>query len=151
MAQSSSNSRRKAEISPSQYQTLSEFRHQLSAFLKRRRQAAERVGVEAQQYEFLLALKGLPERAQPNIKQIAEQLLLQHHSAVELAGRLEKRGLVRRRRSPQDRRAVLLSLTKSGNKILQQVARYSLSQLQREAPALLRTLRHLLEPKASPK
>jgi DNA-binding MarR family transcriptional regulator len=149
MAQSSRNSRRKAEISPSQYQTLSEFRHQLSAFLRRRRNAAEKVGLEAQQYEFLLALKGFPDRAQPNIKQIAEQLLLQHHSAVELAGRLEKRGLLRRRRSPHDRRSVWLSVTKLGDKILEQVAQYSFSQLQHEAPALLRTLRRLLKSKAS--
>jgi DNA-binding MarR family transcriptional regulator len=149
MAQPSRKSRRKAEISPSQYQTLSEFRHQLSVFLRRRRKAAEGVGLEAQQYEFLLALKGLPKRAQPNIKQIADQLLLQHHSAVELAGRLEKRGLVRRQRSPQDRRAVLLSVTRAGDKILQQVAQYSFSQLRQEASALLRTLRRLLKPKAS--
>lgn len=147
MASRSSNSPRKSEISASEYQTLSEFRHQLSAFLRRRRQAAESAGLEAQQYEFLLALKGLPSSEQPNIKQIAKQLLLQHHSAVELATRLEKRGLVRRRRSSRDRRAVLLSLTRSGDKTLQQVAEYSFSQLRLEAPALLRTLRRLLKTK----
>jgi DNA-binding MarR family transcriptional regulator len=148
MASRSSNSFRKSEISSSEYQTLSEFRHQLSAFLKRRRSAAENAGLEAQQYEFLLALKGLPHGEQPHIKQIARQLLLQHHSAVELATRLEKRGLVRRRRSARDRRAVLLSLTRAGNKTLEQVAQYSFSQLRLEAPALLRTLRRLLAPKS---
>jgi DNA-binding MarR family transcriptional regulator len=148
MASRSSNSSRKLEFSSSEYQTLSEFRHQLSAFLRRRRQAAENAGLEAQQYEFLLALKGLPDGEQPNIKQIAKQLLLQHHSAVELASRLEKRGLVRRRRSAQDRREVLLTLTRTGDKTLEQVAQYSFSQLRLEAPALLRTLRRLLRPKS---
>jgi DNA-binding MarR family transcriptional regulator len=148
MASPSSNSSRKLEISSSEYQTLSEFRHQLSAFLRRRRQAAENAGLEAQQYEFLLALKGLPDGEQPNIKQIAKQLLLQHHSAVELASRLEKRGLVRRRRSAKDRREVLLTLTRIGDKTLEQVAQYSFSQLRLEAPALLRTLRRLLRPKS---
>lgn len=148
MASPSSNSSRKLEISASEYQTLSEFRHQLSAFLRRRRQAAEKAGLEAQQYEFLLALKGLPDGEQPNIKQIAKQLLLQHHSAVELASRLEKRGLVRRRRSAKDRREVLLTLTRIGDKTLEQVAQYSFSQLRLEAPALLRTLRRLLKPKS---
>jgi DNA-binding MarR family transcriptional regulator len=148
MASRSSNSSRKLEFSASEYRTLSEFRHQLSAFLRRRRQAAENAGLEAQQYEFLLALKGLPDGEQPNIKQIAKQLLLQHHSAVELASRLEKRGLVRRRRSAQDRREVLLTLTRTGDKTLEQVAQYSFSQLRLEAPALLRTLRRLLRPKS---
>ncbi|PYX84089.1 MAG: MarR family transcriptional regulator [Acidobacteria bacterium] len=149
MASRSSNSSRKSEISSSEYRTLSEFRRQLSAFLKRRRQAAESAGLEAQQYEFLLALKGLPDGEQPNIKQIAQQLLLKHHSAVELASRLERRGLVRRRRSPHDRRAVLLSLTRTGDKMLEQVAQYSFSQLRLEAPDLLRSLRRLLKPKAA--
>jgi len=151
MASRSSSSSRKSEISSSEYQTRAEFRHQLSAFLRRRRQASEDAGLEAQQYEFLLALKGLPDGEQPNIKQIAKQLLLQHHSAVELASRLEKRGLLRRRRSLQDRREVLLSLTKTGDKMLEQVAHYSFSQLRLEAPALLRTLRRLLKPKPSAK
>ena len=151
MASRSSSSSRKSEISSSEYQTLAEFRHQLSAFLRRRRQASEDAGLEAQQYEFLLALKGLPDGEQPNIKQIAKQLLLQHHSAVELASRLEKRGLLRRRRSLQDRREVLLSLTKTRDKMLEQVAHYSFSQLRLEAPALLRTLRRLLKPKPSAK
>jgi DNA-binding MarR family transcriptional regulator len=148
MASRLSNSPRKSEISWSEYQTLSEFRHQLSAFLRRRREAAEGAGLEAQQYEFLLALKGLPDGEQPSIKQIARQLLLQHHSAVELASRLEKRGLVHRRRSLADRRTVLLSLTRAGEKTLRQVAHFSFSQLRLEAPALLRTLRRLLKPKA---
>jgi DNA-binding MarR family transcriptional regulator len=136
-------------VSQSEYETLAEFRHQLAGFLSRRRDAAAAVGLEAQQYELLLAIKGAPQGTQPNIKQIAEQLLLQHHSAVELTTRLEKRGLVQRQRSPQDRRSVLVSVTKAGDKVLEQVVRYSLSQLQLEGPHLLKTLRRLV--KANPR
>lgn len=136
-------------VSQSEYETLAEFRHQLAAFLGRRRDAAAAAGLEAQQYELLLAIKGAPQGTQPNIKQIAEQLLLQHHSAVELTSRLEKRGLVHRQRSPQDRRSVLVSVTKAGDKVLEQVVRYSLSQLQLEGPHLLKTLRRLV--KGNPK
>lgn len=131
-------------VSPSEYETLAEFRHQLASFLHRRREAAAAAGLEAQQYELLLAIKGSPQGTQPNIKQIAEQLLLQHHSAVELATRLEKRGLVQRQRSPQDRRSVLLAVTKEGDKVLEKVVQYSLSQLQVEAPTLLKTLGRLM-------
>ena len=136
-------------VSQFEYETLAEFRHQLAAFLSRRRDAAAAAGLEAQQYELLLAIKGAPPGSQPNIKQLAEQLLLQHHSAVELTSRLEKRGLVQRQRSPQDRRSVLVSVTKAGDKVLEQVVRYSLSQLQLEGPHLLKTLRRLV--KANPK
>jgi DNA-binding MarR family transcriptional regulator len=133
-----------AAVSSAEYETLAEFRHQLASFLYRRREAAAAAGLEAQQYELLLAIKGAPQGSQPNIKQIAEQLLLQHHSAVELATRLEKRGLVQRQRSPQDRRSVLLAVTKEGDRILEKVVQYSLEQLQVEAPQLLKTLGRLV-------
>lgn len=133
-----------AAVSQAEYETLAEFRHQLAAFLHRRREAATAAGLEAQQYELLLAIKGA-QHSQPNIKQIAEQLLLQHHSAVELTTRLEKRGLVQRTRSPQDRRSVLLSVTKEGDRILEKVVQYSLSQLQVEAPQMLKILGRLVK------
>jgi DNA-binding MarR family transcriptional regulator len=137
-------SRSKAVL-PFEYRALAEFRHQLAGFLRRRRQAAESVGLEAQQYELLLAIKGLPEGKQPTIKQLAEQLQIQHHSAVELASRLAKHGFLRRDRSPDDRRSVLLSVTKAGEKLVDQVVHYSFQQLEDEAPALLRTLGRILK------
>jgi DNA-binding MarR family transcriptional regulator len=142
------SSKSSPEISETEYRVLSEFRYQLSAFLRRRRDAAQAAGLEPQQYELLLAIKGLAPDKQPTIKQIAEQLKLQHHSAVELVNRMAKRGLVCRNPSSHDRRAVLLSLTRPAEKVLQEIARYSLSQLQLEAPQLLKTLGHLLKTQA---
>jgi DNA-binding MarR family transcriptional regulator len=144
-SKSSGKSTGEVTISPSEYQSLSEFRHQLAGFLRRRRQAAEAVGLEAQQYELLLAIKGLPQGKQPTIKQIAEQLQIQHHSAVELASRLAKRGLLRRDRSSADRRSVLLSITKPGEKLVEEIVQFSFVQLQEEAPALLRSLGRILK------
>jgi DNA-binding MarR family transcriptional regulator len=138
-------------VSPSEYQALSEFRHQLAGFLRRRRQAAEALGLEAQQYELLLAIKGLAAEKQPTVKQIAEQLQIQHHSAVELASRLARRGLLRRDRSPGDRRSVLLSITKPGEKLIEEIVQYSFQQLEDEAPALLKTLGRILKGGARPK
>jgi DNA-binding MarR family transcriptional regulator len=144
---SSRTSARQVTISPFEYQTLSEFRHQLAGFLRRRRRAAEAVGLEAQQYELLLAIKGLPAGKQPTVKQMAEQLQIQHHSAVELASRLAKRGFLQRERSPGDRRLVLLSITKPGEKVIEQVVQYSFKQLENEAPALLKSLGRILKHK----
>jgi DNA-binding MarR family transcriptional regulator len=149
-AKPSESSVSQVSISQSEYQTLSEFRHQLAGFLRRRRQAAEAVGLEAQQYELLLAIKGLPAGKQPTVKQIAEQLQIQHHSAVELASRLARRGLLRRDRSPGDRRSVLLSITKPGEKLIEEIVQYSFQQLEEEAPALLKTLGRILKGRAKP-
>jgi DNA-binding MarR family transcriptional regulator len=132
-------------VAASEYQVLAEFRHQLAGFLRRRRQAAEELGLEAQQYELLLAIKGLPDGKEPTIKQLAEQLQIQHHSTVELASRLARRGLLRRDRSPHDRRAVFLSVTKAGEKLIDRVVQYSFQQLEEEAPALLKTLAKILK------
>jgi DNA-binding MarR family transcriptional regulator len=132
-------------VSRGEYQALAEFRYQLAGFLRRRRRAAQDAGIEPQQYELLLAVKGLPPDKKPTIKQIAEQLRLQHHSTVELTTRLVNRGLVKRDRSKDDRRAVLLSLTKEGQRAMDQVVQYSLDQLRQEAPELLKTLARLVK------
>ncbi|HET7207987.1 MAG TPA: MarR family transcriptional regulator [Terriglobales bacterium] len=131
-------------ITEAEYRTLAEFRYQLTGFLRRRRNAARSAGLEPQQYELLLAVKGLPKDKQPTIKQIADQLQLQHHSAVELTTRLVNRGLVKRQRSQKDRRSVLLSITHEGERAIEQVVKYSLAQLRNEAPELLRILGRLL-------
>lgn len=132
-------------VSRAEYQALAEFRYQLATFLRRRRGAAQEAGIEPQQYELMLAVKGLPGGKQPTIKQIAEQLRLQHHSAVELTTRLVKRGLVKRERSKKDRRSVLLSVTKNGQRAMDQIVLYSLEQLRDEAPQLLKTLARLVK------
>lgn len=132
-------------VSKNEYEALAEFRYQLAGFLRRRRRAAQDAGIEPQQYELLLAVKGLPPDKKPTIKQIAEQLALQHHSTVELTTRLVHRGLVKRQRSKEDRRSVLLSLTRDGQRAMDQVVQYSLDQLRQEAPDLLKTLARLVK------
>jgi DNA-binding MarR family transcriptional regulator len=132
-------------LSQHEYEKLAEFRYHLSRFLRRRKDAARAEGLQAQQYELLLALAGLPEDKQPTIKEIAAQLKLEHHSVVELADRLQKRGYLTRANSRQDARAVLLGLTRSGRAVLDRIVRYSFSQLRGEAPALIRSLRQILE------
>jgi DNA-binding MarR family transcriptional regulator len=132
-------------ISRAEYQALAEFRYQLAAFLRRRRSVAQDAGIEPQQYELLLAVKGLSPDKKPTIKQIAEQLRLQHHSTVELTTRLVKRGFIRRERSKEDRRSVLLSVTKEGQRAMDEVVQYSLDQLREEAQGLLKTLARLVK------
>ena len=56
-------------------------------------------------------------------------MLLRHHSAVELVGRLEAAGLVQRKSDPQDRRRVLLALTPLGAERLEALAHIHLAGL----------------------
>jgi DNA-binding MarR family transcriptional regulator len=123
---------------------LAEFRYQLACFLRRRQEAARAAGLEPQQYELLLTIAGLSSRKQPTIKELASQLLLEHHSVVELADRLQKKNLTARRSLGADKRVALLTLTPSGQRALEKVVRYSLNQVRTEAPALLGSLGRIL-------
>ena len=132
-------------FSQNEYEKLAEFRYRLARFLRRRKDAARAEGLQAQQYELLLALAGLLEGKQPTIKEIAAQLQLEHHSVVELADRLQKRGYLARTNSREDGRAVLLGLTRAGRGVLDRIVRYSFAHLRDEAPDLIRSLREILK------
>jgi DNA-binding MarR family transcriptional regulator len=69
----------------------------------------------------------------PTIGEVADYLLLQHHSAVGLVDRAEAAGLVRRIRSEQDHRIVRLALTELGVIRLEALATLHLEELERLA------------------
>ena len=103
----------KKAMSLPDYQALAELRYQVRRFLHFSEQAARNMGLEPQQHQLMLALKGLPSGARPRIGELAERLQLQHHSTVELVNRLVAGGYIRRAQG-EDRREVLLSLTAKG-------------------------------------
>ena len=86
------------------YPQLLSFRTALRRFLRWSDDAAEAEGVAPAQYQLLLVVKGLSDEGAPSIGQIAEQLLLRHHSASELVHRAEGSGLVRTRPDRADHR-----------------------------------------------
>src|SRR4051794_26161522 len=103
-----------ADLDSSEYQKLEEFRFQIRRFLNFSEMAARDSGIEPQQHQALLVLKGLPSGRLPTIGHIAERLMLRHHSAVGLVDRLQLLGLVTRHSNPQDARQVLVQLTPKG-------------------------------------
>ncbi len=131
------------DISDSEYRALAEFRHQIRRFLHFSEKAARAAGLEPQHHQLLLALKGLPEGSVPSIRNIAERLQIQHHSAVELLDRLQERGLAERTRSPEDHREVLVRLTERGEKVLRELSLHHRAELQSAGPALVRALEQL--------
>lgn len=126
------------------YQGIAEFRYQIRRFLRFTEQAARAAGLEPQQHQLLLAVKGLPQKKKATIGVLAERLQIQHHSAVELIDRLEGRKFVRRYRSRVDRRLVFIRLTASGEKLLREISLYNLQELQSVAPSVVRILNELI-------
>src|SRR5437588_7061226 len=94
------------DISLTDYRALAEFRYQIRRFLRFSEEAAYAAGLEPQQHQLLLAIKGLPEGRKATIGELAERLQLRHHSTVELIDRLVKRELVERHRDEEDQRRV---------------------------------------------
>jgi len=78
----------KKTLALSDYRELAELRYQARRFLHFSKQAAQQLGLEPQQHQLMLALKGLPLGIRPTIGTLAERLQLQHHSTVELVNRL---------------------------------------------------------------
>ena len=131
----------RANIKLPNYRAMAEFRYQIRRFLRFSERTARDSGLEPQQYQLMLAVKGLPDGERPRIGDIAERLQIQHHSTVELVDRLEKRGMVRRRRGDADRREVMLELTSRGEKVLRDLALYHREELREVGPSLVRSLK----------
>ena len=128
----------------SDYQALAEFRFQIRKFLHFSERAVQAAGLERGQYQLMLAIKGIPEGVRPRIRELANRMQIQHHSAVELINRLESGGFVRRERAVDDRREVLLRLTHRGERVLEELAVHHHEALRSAAPGLVKALRRLM-------
>jgi len=126
------------------YQALAEFRYQIRRFLHFSEQAVQAAGLERGQYQLMLAIKGMPEGVRPRIRDLANQMQIKHHSAVELINRLEAGGYVRRERAQDDRREVLLALAPKGERMLADLALHHHEELRHAAPGLVAALRRLM-------
>lgn len=126
------------------YRALADFRYEVRRFQNLSEQAARAAGIEPQQYQALLAIKGLPAASSATVGLLAERLQIQHHSAVELVDRLEAHGLLKRTRNRKDRRQVLLRLTTRGEEILREVALPHRADLRSSGLTLLRALQTVM-------
>ena len=94
---------------------------------------------------MLLAIEGFDDHGSPTIGQLADHLILRHHSAVGLVDRLEERGLVERVRGAEDRRQVHVRLTAEGSQILHRLSRIHREELRRSGPKLVEALGGVIE------
>ncbi|HZD75069.1 MAG TPA: MarR family winged helix-turn-helix transcriptional regulator, partial [Actinomycetota bacterium] len=78
-----------------------------------------------------LAIRGHPDPGGPTVRDVADYLLVRHHSAVELIDRAEAAGLVTRRADASDGRTVRLALTELGGNRLDTLVASHLEELSR--------------------
>ena len=128
-------------IDRQRYLGLAGFRYALRRFLAASEVLSHAAGVTAQQYQAMLSI-GVAERP-PAMKDLAEELLLQPHAAVQMVDRLQKLGLVTRQTSPDDRRSVLLALTPHGETLLDGLAARHLDEMLKQEPLLTLALERL--------
>jgi DNA-binding MarR family transcriptional regulator len=121
-------------VSDAGYQKLLRFRTGLRRFERWSEQQAEAAGLTGTQHQLLLAVRGHPDRRGPTIGQLAEYLMLRHHSVVELIDRAEAANLLRRIADADDGRLVRIRPTPHGSQVLRHLTRAHLAELARLAP-----------------
>jgi DNA-binding MarR family transcriptional regulator len=132
------------KIQESEYAALAEFRYRIRLFLHGSDETARAAGLEPQQYQLLLAARAFKNEKAATIRRLAERLQLRHHSVVGLVDRLEVNGYVRRERSGQDQREVLVTLLPRGQRALERVVLQRLHELRDSGHTLVASLTTIL-------
>ena len=116
-------------MSKADFETLAKFRYQLRRFLRFSEEVTRENGVTVLQYLLMLQIKGFPGRDWATVGELAERLQAKHHGVVALISRCEAAGLVVRNASTDDRRRVEVTLTKRGERCLDQLAQLHWNEL----------------------
>jgi DNA-binding MarR family transcriptional regulator len=124
------------ELTELDYERLLEFRTGIRRFLRWSEERASTVGITPAQHQLMLAIRGHNGRDAPTVGDVANALLLRHHSAVGLVDRAVDAGLVERRTDPFDHRVVRLHLTPLGMRRVRQLSAQHLDELRRLAPRM---------------
>ena len=131
-------------LEQSDFEHLLELRTGLRRFLRWSEEQAKAAGLTAAKHQLLLAIRGHPDPTGPTIGEIADYLVLRHHSAVGLIDRAAADGLVRRTPDPESRSVVRVTLTPVGMAKLDELAEAHLQEIAHLAPTM-RTLWRALE------
>jgi len=138
-------------LSDADYQRLAQFRYALRQFLHFSDDAARRAGINPQQYQALVVVRGFDGGRAPTVGELAKWLLIEHHSAVGLVDRLEAAGLFMRRKESADGRRVSLVLTDRAQSLLSDLAAAHRSELRRLIPLMKPLFNQLHPPKSAKK
>jgi DNA-binding MarR family transcriptional regulator len=135
---------------------LARFRYGLRKFLRFSENAARSCGITPQQHQLMLGVAGFTGRGSATVSELAEFLQGRLHSIVGLVERAEQSGLVRCAKSEEDRRVVVVSLSRRGEQILSQLSALHHEQSKRlkaflPDPEVSRTIPGKQEKRAAPR
>ncbi|HUK31363.1 MAG TPA: MarR family transcriptional regulator [Candidatus Acidoferrum sp.] len=128
------------KVTDADYRALAEFRYRIRLFLEMSEIASRSVRLEPEQYQLLLAVRGMPRGREATIQALAEQLRVRHNTVVERVDRLAHMGLLHRTHSSKDRRVVLVHTSPRGIRILEKLAAKRLFELRCTGPGLIAAL-----------
>jgi DNA-binding MarR family transcriptional regulator len=116
------------------------FGFRFASFFISSEDAAREEGLEPQQHQILLAIRAAGEPRGPTVGDLADQLLIRHHSAVGLVDRLAGHGLVERARDANDLRQVRIRLAAEGARKLRRLSAVHRAELRNSGPKLIKAL-----------
>jgi len=129
-----------ARLKERDYQSLAEFRYRIRLFLAGSDETARAAGLEPEQFQLLLAVRGMPPGTPATIQHLAARLLVKHNTAVERIDRLARMGLLRRFHGTADHRVVFVELPRKGNRMVASLSRERMKELNRSGPELITAL-----------
>lgn len=123
-------------LSQEDFTRLLELRTGLRRFLRWSEDQARAAGLTPAKHQLLLAVRGHPDPAGPSVGEIADYLVLRHHSAVGLIDRAVADGLVKRNADPHNKSVVRITLTPAGMDKLDRLSEAHLDELAHLAPTM---------------
>jgi DNA-binding MarR family transcriptional regulator len=122
-----------APVAPSvedaRFAQLAALRAGIRRYLAWAEQCARDHGMTPAQVQLALAIRAHDDPAGPTLTELAETLLLRHHSVVGLVDRAEDNGLVERRRDAEHHTLVHVRLTAAGAERLETLSALHLDWL----------------------
>jgi DNA-binding MarR family transcriptional regulator len=113
------------------YARLLALRTGMRHFERWSEQQARVAGLTTAQHQLLLAIRGHGDPRGPTVGDVADHLLLRHHSVVGLIDRATSAKLIRRTRDDEDHRVVRLHLSANGAKRLEGLSALHVEELKR--------------------
>ena len=123
-------------LAQSDFEHLLELRTGLRRFLSWSEEQAKEAGLTPAKHQLLLAIQGHPDPAGPTIGELAEYLVLRHHSVVGLVDRAERDHLVKRTPDATNRSSVRVTLTAAAEAKLDALSEAHLQEIRHLAPTM---------------
>lgn len=134
---------RAARVAEADLGRVAAFRSELRSFLQKTEIVTDEVGLTPQRYDLLLMIAWAGGTGGVRLTDLGALLHMQQPAVSELVKRAEEAKLVRRRSSPDDRRASLLRLTAEGERRLTRAVTALRDDRERLAMALAELKRRL--------